>query len=373
LGRPGVAPGSIFGAAARSAGPRIALDLLGGDRPPEMVVEGALIAVQRHPDLRVALVGPQEQAARLLGESGPASGADWDRGCLAVVPARDSVAGSEEPNRAVRARREASVRVAARLVRDHQVDAMVTTGPAGAALAAAVFSLPRLPGVTRPALALVVPAPAGPVVLLDVGANVDCGPGLLAEFALAGAAYARVRLRLPNPRVGLLSVGADPPGGDELRRRSVELLAELPLDFVGPVEGHDVAVGGRADVVVTDAFTGHVLVKGMEGAVAAVVRAAAAGLDAADERATSARYLLPVLAQVAEAFSPEEQGGAMLLGADGVVVVGQGSSSSRAVAASIETAAQAVTDGLVPGIRAALGDLAARRRAVAGLGKGTPS
>ena len=370
--RPSVSRVGVFDDGGRATGPRIALDLLGGDRPPEAVVEGALMAVRRRPDLRVALVGPPESAAGLLGECGQAADSSWDPGSLVVVPARDSVSITEEPTRAVRARRDASVRVAARLVRDGQVDAMVSIGPTGATLAAAVFSLPRLPGVTRPALALVVPAPAGPVVLLDVGANVDCGPGLLAEFALAGAAYARVRLRVPSPRVGLLSVGAAPGGGDELRRRTAELLAELPLDFVGSVEGHDVAVGGRADVVVTDGFTGNVLVKGMEGAVAAVARAAAAGLDSGDERAVSARYLLPVLAQVAETFSPEEQGGAMLLGADGVVVIGHCLSSPRAVAACVETAAEAVREGLVPGVRAALGDLVARRRAAAGLGEGTP-
>jgi glycerol-3-phosphate acyltransferase PlsX len=368
-----VAARGIFGAGGLTGGPRVALDLLGGDHGPEAAVEGAMIAVQRRPDLRVALVGPPEPLARLLAPGGQAHsgqahgrqahGGRADQGRLALVAARESVAATDGPGGAVRARRDTSLEVAARLVRDGQVDAMVRAGPAGAALAAAVFSLPRLPGVTRPSLALVVPAPAGPVVLVDIGANLDCGPGLLAEFALAGAAYARVRLRVPNPRVGLLSAGPGPGGADELRRRAAGLLAELPLDFTGTVEGHDVAVGGRADVVVTDGFTGDVLLKGMEGAVAAVARAAAAGLDGGDQRAGSARYLLPVLAQVADTFSPEEQGGAMLLGAQGVVVIGHGASTPRAVAAGIETAAEAVTEGLVPGVRAALGDLAARRRA----------
>jgi glycerol-3-phosphate acyltransferase PlsX len=228
--------------------------------------------------------------------------------------------------------------VAARLVRDGDADATVSAGSTGAALAAALFTLGRLPGVTRPALAVVVPARNGPVVLLDAGANPDAGADLLTQFALSGAAYATTALGLERPRVGLLSNGAEPGKGDALRKQAYDLIAALPVDFAGNVEGHDIALGGRADVVVTDGFTGNVALKAIEGALAL------AGAPAADR-----------------------EGGALLLGVDGVAVVGHGASSPRAVAACVGMAADAVRTGLVPALRTVLADLVHRRRVGAGL------
>lgn len=336
---------------------RVAVDLLGGDDAPRAVVEGALLALAERPGLSVTLVGPPEVAEPLLGPAGPAL-----RARVHLAPASQAVGMDENPARAVRAKRDATVRVAARLVRDGAADATVSTGSTGAAMAAALFTLGRLPGVTRPALALPVPAPAGPVVLLDVGANVECTPDLLAQFALAGAAYARVRLGLPAPRVGLLSVGTEPGRGDPLRRDAAALLAELPVAFVGNVEAYAVPLGGPADVVVTDGFTGNVLLKGLEGAVGAVVGTLAADLAGAADPAVAT-----ALARAAGAFAPDTHGGAVLLGVDGVAVVGHGSSSPRALASCVVAAASAHEQGLVPRLRAAMADLVARRRAKAGL------
>ncbi len=301
---------------------------MGGDAAPDAVVDGALLAADEHPDLRVVLVGPEEVAAAAL-EARRATGR------FEVVPATQVVAMDEDPARAVRAKRDATVRVAARLVRDGAADATVSVGSTGAALAAAMFTLGRLPGVTRPALAVVIPAPNGRVILLDAGAHPDAGPDLLAQFGLTGAAYA-VTLGIAHPRVGLLSNGEEPGKGDALRRDAFPLLAGLPLDFAGNVEGHDVALGGRADVVVTDGFTGNVLLKGIEGA----------------------------LGQAGTATD----GGAMLLGVDGVAVVGHCSAGPRAVAACLVLAADAVRSGLVPRLAETLGALVARRRERAGLG-----
>ncbi len=238
---------------------RVALDLLGGDRAPEQVVDGALLAAAEQPDVEVVLVGPPDTAARLLSERG----AD---GRLAVVAASQVVGMDEDPARGVRAKRDATVRVCARLVRDGGADAMVSVGSTGAALAAAVFTLGRLKGMSRPALGVVVPAGAGPLVLLDAGATVEASPGLLGQFALAGAAFATVRLGLDRPRVGLLTNGEEPGKGDPLRKDAFDVLSALPVHFVGNVEGRDVPAGGVADVVVTDGFTGNVLLKGLEGA-----------------------------------------------------------------------------------------------------------
>ena len=246
----------------------------------------------------------------------------------------------DDPVRAVRSRRDATVRVAATLVRDGDADATVSVGNSGAVVAAALFTLGTLPGITRPALAVVVPAAAGPVVLLDAGATVDPGVDLLVQFALTGAAYAAVRLGLETPRVGLLTIGEEPGKGDALRKEAYAALSDLPIDFVGNVEGHDVALGGRADVVVTDAFTGNVLLKGIEGAL--------------------------TLARGREDSSAGDAG-AVLLGVDGVTVLGHGSSSPEAVAACIDLAASAVREQVVDRVRGVIADLVTRRRAAAGL------
>lgn len=311
---------------------RVALDLLGGDHAPEAVLDGALLVRERRPDLAVTLVGPPEQAAALLAARGLPE-------ALPVAAAREVVGMTEDPARGVRRKRDATVRVAARLLRDGAADAMVSVGSTGAAMAAAVFTLGRLPGLTRPPLAAVVPAAAGPLVLLDVGSTVDSSPDGLAQFALAGAAYAQVRLGLPRPRVGLLSNGAEPGKGDALRRAAYEVVARLPVEFVGNVEGHDVARGGVADVVVTDGFTGNVVLKALEGAAAS---GSASGAD-------------------------RTGAGAVLLGVDGVVVVGHGAADAAEVASCIEVAAQAVSQQLVARTAEALAGLVERRRATAGL------
>lgn len=311
-------------------GVRVALDLMGGDAAPDVVVEGALLAADERPDVQIVLVGPEEVAADRLSARGVP-------GRFEVVHAAESVGMAEDPARAVRAKRDATVRVAARLVRDGVADATVSAGSSGAALAAALFTLGRLPGVTRPAIAVEIPAPNGRVVLVDAGANPDAGPDLLAQFALTGTAYAH-SIGIERPRVGLLSIGHERGKGDDLRKQAYDLVAALPVEFAGNVEGHDVALGGRADVVVTDGFTGNVLLKGIEGALRA-----------------------------SGSTAPDDHGGAVLLGVNGIAVLGHGSSSARAVAAAIGRAADAVTCGLLDRLTATLADLVARRRHLAGL------
>jgi len=310
---------------------RVALDLLGGDAAPDAVLDGALLAADECPDVSVVLVGPEEVVAACLSERGLSPQR------FEVVPATQSVAMDEDPARAVRAKRDATVRVAATLVRDGRADATVSVGSSGAALAAALFALGRLPGVTRPAIAVVVPTPNGPVVLVDAGANPDAGPDLLAQFALTGAAYAAT-LGIEDPRVGLLNIGAEPGKGDELRRAAYDVLAALPITFAGNVEGHDAVLGGRADVVVTDGFTGNVLLKAAEAAL---------GLGGA--------------------LDTDRASGALLLGVNGVAVVGHGGANARAVAACIRLARDAVTTALVPRLTETLTALVQRRRAAAGL------
>ena len=326
---------------------RVALDLLGGDSAPEAVVDGAVLVARRSPDVELVLVGPVDVAERLLDARGLA-------GRFRLVAASQVVRMDEEPARAVRAKRDATVRVAARLVRDGEADAVVTVGSTGAAVAAALFTLGRLPGMTRPALAAVIPAKAGPLVFLDAGATTEATPDLLAQFALAGAAFAAVRLGLPAPRVGLLSIGEEAGKGDELRKAAHTAIAALPLDFIGNVEGKDVPYGGRADVVVTDGFTGNVLAKGLEGAATMLSSVVLETLTSTTERAAASRSLLPALHDATAHMSPDGLGGAVLLGVKGVVVVGHGASSAEGVASCVRVAVQASREGVVPRIAASL-------------------
>ena len=321
---------------------RVALDLLGGDGGPGVVVDGALLAAA-DPTIDVVLVGPPDLAATLLADRGAA-------GKLEVEAASEAVDMAEDPVRAVRAKRDATVRVAARMVRDGRADAAVSTGSTGAFVVAAVFTLGRLPGVSRPAIAVTVPAAKGPVVLLDAGANVECSADLLAQFALSGAAYAVTRLHRDRPRVGLLCNGTEPGKGDTLRREAAALLAELPLSFVGYVESGAVTSGDVADVVVTDGFTGNVLLKGMEG-MHSLARTVLA--DHLEEPASALAALEPLGA--------DRLGGALLLGVPGTIVVGHGAAGPDAIAACVRLAATVVRERVVPRVAEAIAHLAALR------------
>jgi glycerol-3-phosphate acyltransferase PlsX len=242
---------------------RIAVDLLGGDGAPAVVVDGALRACDADPDLRLLLVGPSEVAGEIVGALPTV-----DRERVTVRPVSGAVGMADAASGAKRT--DTTVRAAIAAVAEGVVDGAVSAGPSGATVTAAVLGLGRWPGVRRPALATTLPAVAGPVVLLDVGASVEARPGTLARHAALGAAYAAVVNGVDKPRVGLLSIGTEPGKGDRARRAADPYLAgqHLPSGarYIGLVEGYEACLGERADVVVTDGFTGNVLLKGIEGA-----------------------------------------------------------------------------------------------------------
>jgi len=245
----------------RPAGPettRIAVDLLGGDNAPAVVVDGALLALDADPDIQLHLVGPWEVADEVLAVRP-------GRCTVDAVPA--AVGMADAPSRAVR--HPTTVRAAVAAVAEGRAHALVSAGMSGAVVTAAALGLGRLPGVRKPALAALLPAQANPVVLLDVGASPELSASVLLQHASLGAAYATRVLGLRVPRIALLSIGTEPGKGDRARRAADEALrANQPPGYVGLVEGGDVPLGGPADVVVTDGFTGNVLLKGVEGAFA---------------------------------------------------------------------------------------------------------
>jgi glycerol-3-phosphate acyltransferase PlsX len=299
------------------------------------VLDGALLVAEDDPAVRLTLVGPPDQVSRLLAQRHATS---LIGGPVRIHAARELVGMAEDAVRGVRRKRDSTIRAAARLVRDGAADGCVSIGATGATVAAARVTLGRVRGMSRPPLAVVVPALAHPVVLLDVGAGTDATSTVMTQYCLAGAAYAKARLGLEHPRVGLLSVGAEPGKGDALRRRSGDHLAAAlsarGIDYVGNVEGSDVPLGGPADVVVTDGFTGNVLLKGLEGAFglfAGLSRRAAGGNGSAGSALAGLR--------------PDQVSGAMLLGVKGVVIVGHGASDGNAVAACIRLAVDAYVGG----------------------------
>ena len=287
---------------------RIAVDLLGGDDAPGVVVTGVRTALAADPELRIVLVGPPA----LTADAVPGAG---DRVSALAAEHRIGMA-AEAPLRAIRTRRQASVRVALEAVRDGVADGAVSAGPTGALVAGAVTVLGLLPHVRRPALAVLVPAAAHPVVLLDVGAGMTASEADLVRHARLGATHCTTVLGVAEPRVGLLSVGTEPGKGDSLRRKAHKALAASGLRYVGPVEGHHILLGGRADVVVTDGFTGNAVLKAVEGTVALV-------RSAVSEPVAGARRAAP------------------LLGVRGVVVAGHGAAGPRDVADCVAVAAAA--------------------------------
>ncbi|MBI1351675.1 MAG: phosphate acyltransferase PlsX [Actinomycetales bacterium] len=321
---------------------RIAVDLLGGDGAPAVVADAVarLLGDPALGDLDLLLVGPESTARSLLRER------DVPLDAVRLVPAGHGIAMGDSPLARLRDHDDVTVTVATSLVARAYADAWVSVGHTGAAVGAAVLGLGRVPGMSRPALAVLVPALAGPVVLLDAGAAPDATPDLLRQFAVAGVAYART-LGMVDPVVGLMSIGSEPGKGDRLRASADELLAEtLPargIRYAGPVEGHDLALGERAQVVVVDGFTGNVLLKGLEG----TVRWAAHRMGAA--------YGDPGPAlRVARESAAGDFAGGVLLGVNGVTVVGHGAGTPEQIGACVRLAARVAAMGLVPSVQEAL-------------------
>jgi glycerol-3-phosphate acyltransferase PlsX len=316
--------------------PPIVVDVMGGDRGPAEIVAGAREAAERF-GVAVALVGRAE--------------AMGDAGDLEVWPATEVIDMADDPLQGVRRKKDASMVRAAEAVRDGKASAMVSAGNTGGVMASALLRMGRISGVGRPAIATMIPVPGStPTVLLDSGANTECTPAWLLQFAQMGAAYAAARLGKADPLVGLLSIGEEPSKGNELVRAAHALLVEPGAlrtgRFVGNVEGRDVLTDA-ADVVVADGFTGNVVLKTLEGSVRVVVDALLGVMTGSEEARAAAKVLLPALVPLQAELDPDTYGGAMLLGVDGVCIISHGSSSARAIVNAVGLASEMVAGDLV--------------------------
>ncbi|HEY4409512.1 MAG TPA: phosphate acyltransferase PlsX [Acidimicrobiia bacterium] len=327
--------------------PVVAVDAMGGDRAPGEVVAGALLAAEA--GISVLLVGQEPVVVPLLdGPDARALAAHVD-----FFHAGEVVAMDDDPAKSVRRKKDSSLVRCAEAVRDGRADAMVSAGNTGATMASALLRMGRIRGIARPAIVTPIPGPlATPTLLLDVGATVDCAPEWLVQFARMGAEYARLHHGIEQARIGLLSIGEEMGKGDEMRKRTYDLLSREP-GFVGNVEGCDLTLG-RADVVVTDGFTGNVALKTIEGGMRTLLRltAEALGLEVGDARV--GEVLEPVLGPAVAQYDPDAFGGAVLLGIDGVCVISHGASNARNIDTAIRLAAECAEAGIVHRMKEAI-------------------
>jgi glycerol-3-phosphate acyltransferase PlsX len=315
----------------------IALDAMGSDRAPKPEVEGAIQAARQY-GVQVLLIGPENLVKPELQRHLTAS-----RLPIQVVHASEYITMDDKVE-AIRAKRDSSMRVGLRLVREGQANGFVTAGNTGAAMATAKIVLGATPGADRPALAAVFPtAPGNPAMLLDVGANVDCTPQNLEQFAVMGDVYFRAmfgkRPGTHGPRVGLLSIGEEEGKGNDLTREAFQLLKQLPLNFVGNVEGRDL-YNGQVDVIVADGFVGNVALKISEGVANLVRTALKESLKATITRQVGALLSRSAFTDFKKRLDHTEYGGAPLLGVRGVCIITHGSSNANAMKNAVRVAAE---------------------------------
>jgi phosphate acyltransferase len=313
----------------------VAIDAMGGDNAPVQILDGAQAAVEA--GIPVVLVG---RSADLDGARG-----------IPVIEASQVIAMDDDPGKSVRTMKDSSLVRAAEAVRDGKACAFLSAGNTGATMASALLRMGRIKGVQRPAIATPIPVIGStPTVLLDAGANSECTPEMLLQFAQMGAVYARVRYGIANPRVGLLSIGEEDGKGNELAKLANEQLraglAGPDVNFIGNVEGRDV-MSTDVDVVVTDGFTGNVVLKTLEGGMKFFAGKVFEALMSTPEAKEAAKSIMPQLVPLAEALDPNTYGGAMLLGVDGVCIISHGSSNATAILNAAKVARDMVEANLV--------------------------
>lgn len=315
---------------------RIAVDAMGGDHAPSAIVEGAVQAARQLEHItKLFLVGDETAIKRELAKHGAPPASIEIRHCTEVI------AMGETPATAVRRKRDSSINRAVDLVKDGEADAIFSAGSTGAQVASSQLKLRTLEGIDRPAIATVFPSPTRPFVLLDAGANTDCTPDMLRQFAVMGSIYSREILKVTNPRVGLMSIGEEDAKGNSVTKETFSLLEKAGLNFAGNIEGHDL-FEGEIDVVVCDGFVGNVVLKTSESVAHAIGVWLKQEFKANPLRIFGAICLSGALKSLKAKLDPSAYGGAPLLGVNGVSVIGHGSSNAFAVFNGIRVSAEAV-------------------------------
>ncbi|AJY76525.1 phosphate acyltransferase PlsX [Paenibacillus beijingensis] len=318
---------------------RIAIDAMGGDHAPELIVQGAIEAAREWPDTRLLLVGREDEVkAYLKGESLPN---------LEIIHADEIIESDEEPVKAVRRKKNASMVVAARLVREGNADALLSAGNTGALMTAGLLIIGRMEGIERPALAPMLPTmDDGGMLALDLGANMDAKPEHLLQYAIMGSIYREKVHGIAGPRVGLLNVGTEPMKGNEMSKAAFELLQAAPVHFVGNVEARDV-LERPCDVLVCDGFAGNILLKAMEGTAGPLMKELRKAFTRSWLTKLAGAIMMPGLRQLRNKMDYKHHGGAPLLGLNSLVVKCHGSSDAMAVKNAVRQARIAMETQLI--------------------------
>jgi phosphate acyltransferase len=337
---------------------RIALDAMGGDNAPDEIIKGALLAAAESA-VAITLVGREEVIAEKLKAFAGTTPAAID-----IADAREVVEMGDTALAPLRRKRNSSIRVCANLIAEGKADAMVSAGHTGAAMTSAYKVLGMIEGVSRPALAAILPSATGYTVLLDVGANVDSKPANLREFAVMGHFYAQMIFGIDAPRVGLLSIGEEEGKGNELTKETFRVLKETGLNFMGNAEGRDV-FNGNADVIVCDGFIGNVVLKAGEALGEMVSKMLRAEVTRTPARKVGAMILRGAFDDIKKRMDYSEYGGAPLLGVNGGCIISHGRSNAKAVKNAIRVAREFASNRVDTKIRALIGDLHTREHASA--------
>ncbi len=323
---------------------KLALDAMGGDHAPKEIVLGAMKAVQAFDDLHICLVGDEAKIKEHL--------TTHER--ISILHTEQVILGTDEPVKAVRRKKDSSMVLAAKLVADGEADGCISAGNTGALMATGLFVVGRIEGIERPALAPTLPTIGGEgFLLLDVGANVDAKPEHLLQNAIMGSIYAENVRGVKNPRVGLLNIGTEEKKGNELSKLAFDLLKEAPVNFIGNVEARDL-LDGVADVVVTDGFTGNMVLKTIEGTALSVFKMLKTTLYSSLKTKVAAAVLKPDLMQLKAKMDYSEYGGAGLFGLKAPVIKAHGSSDANSVYNAIRQTRDMVEKKVAPTIKDAI-------------------
>lgn len=320
---------------------KIALDAMGGDKGVLVNIKGALEACRTWPNIEVVLVGDRDEIAKGLAELN-----GGDQSSISVTHASSIVEMHESPVEACRTKPDSSIMVCARLLSEKKVDGLVSAGNSGATMTASLLHLKRLEGISRPAIATVIPTLEGKCVMLDMGANVDCKPKNLLQFAVMGSVYFKTIFKKNNPKVALLSIGEEEGKGNELTSEAHHLLKNSGLNYIGNIEGRDIPFG-KADVVVCDGFVGNVVLKFGEGLAEALFKLIRKEIKKHPLVALLGGFLIKrAFKRTREKFDPSEFGGAPLLGVQGVSIVCHGISNDLAIKNALKVASELISDNI---------------------------
>lgn len=323
---------------------KVIVDAMGGDNAPQAIIEGCTLGLRDHEQMHITLVGDQEVIEQELSKY------DYDKSRINIVNTSQVIDMAEPPVEAIRTKKDSSMVVGLRMLKKKEGDVFLTAGSTGAAVAGSTLIVKRMKGVKRPAIAPLLPTETGRVLLLDGGANAECRPSYLAQFALMGSIYMEKVEGIKSPRIGLVNNGAEAEKGNELTKAAYKLIDKLPVNFVGNAEGRDL-VTGDFDVIVCDGFTGNVIMKFMEGLAKALMSLLKAELKSSARTKLGAAIAMPAFKNFKKSMDYKEYGGALLLGIDGAVVKAHGSSDAKALRSALRQVAGIINGDVVNVIR----------------------